>query len=162
MNEHVKYLKYVLKHKWYVFKECYRLGIPWRGIVHDISKLYPSEWFPYTKYFYGENGNAYGIEDEIEQKFDKAWLKHQNRNKHHWQYWVLLKDDGNIYPIDMPIKYVKEMYADWVGAHKATNNKSTVIEWYEKNELKMLLSPTTIKEIERMLYDKTSTKNRIR
>jgi hypothetical protein len=53
MNKHWNYFKYILKHKYYCFIECWKLGIPWRGIVHDLSKFRPCEWFPYVEYFYG-------------------------------------------------------------------------------------------------------------
>ena len=48
----LKYLKYVIKHKWYTFVECCRLGIPWLGIIHDLSKFLPSELFTYAEWFY--------------------------------------------------------------------------------------------------------------
>ena len=48
-----KYLKAVLKHKWFVFIECRKLGIPWLGVIHDLSKFLPSEFIPYARYFYG-------------------------------------------------------------------------------------------------------------
>lgn len=151
MNKHLKYLNYVIRHKWYVFQECCKQSIIWRGIIHDMSKLYPSEWKPYVDYFYGETKNYYGNCNDIDTCFDVAWLKHQNRNKHHWQYWVLMKDNGSIYPLDMPMKYVKEMYADWVGANRATRNKLTVKQWYEKNKNKMMMSDKTKEEIKKLL-----------
>ena len=43
-------MKYVLKHlhvinthKWEVFKLCVKVGIPFRGLVHDLSKYSPSD-----------------------------------------------------------------------------------------------------------------------
>ena len=50
--KHLKYLCYVLRHKWYVFIECCKLGIPVRGLVHDLSKFRPSEWFPYANFIH--------------------------------------------------------------------------------------------------------------
>jgi len=108
MLKHFRYLKYVIRHKWYVFIECCKLGIPLRGIVHDISKLKPSEWIPYARYFYGDNwpdwdkakhqchGYPYKMTKQgISEAFDIAWLHHQNRNKHHWQYWLLVNDSSS-------------------------------------------------------------------
>ena len=82
--KHLKYLKYVVIHKWYVMLQCFRFGIYWRGITHDISKFYPSEWFSYVNRFYGNN----------KDEFSLAWLRHQNRNDHHWQWWILQEDRG--------------------------------------------------------------------
>ena len=48
-----KYFKYVIRHKLFVFIECYKLGKIWRGITHDLSKFLPDEFIPYSRYFYG-------------------------------------------------------------------------------------------------------------
>lgn len=53
VSRHLQYLRYVLVHKWYTLIECYKLGILWQGIVHDLSKFSPREWSPYVKWFYG-------------------------------------------------------------------------------------------------------------
>lgn len=55
--KHLKYLSYILRHKWYVFVECCKRGIYWRGFMHDMSKFLPSQWFPYVNYFYGKKGS---------------------------------------------------------------------------------------------------------
>ncbi len=51
--KYLKYLWYVIRHKWYVFKVCCEYGMGWRGAVHVLSKFRPSEFFPYTEHFYG-------------------------------------------------------------------------------------------------------------
>jgi hypothetical protein len=58
MGKFFKYLKYVIRHKWYVFLECCNLGIPFRGIFHDLSKFLPDEFFPYMNHFYGYKNQA--------------------------------------------------------------------------------------------------------
>ena len=118
MLKHIKYLKYVLRHKWYVFIECINLGIPLRGFMHDMSKFFPSEWFPYANFFYGKSRPVQkGFEiknthDAAEEAFDTAWLKHIHHNPHHWQYWILRQDDGGTKEIQMSYNYVLEMVAD--------------------------------------------------
>jgi len=84
----LKYLWQVLRHKWFVFLEACRLGIPWLGLIHDWSKLRSSEFAPYAQHFYGSQP-----EKKDDPAFDIAWLQHQKRNKHHWQYWVLMNDN---------------------------------------------------------------------
>ena len=59
MKAHLKYLRYVLVHKWHVLQECWRLNIKWRGIVHDLSKFSPAEWGPYVDRFYGGDWPSY-------------------------------------------------------------------------------------------------------
>ena len=101
--KHLKYLSNVLRHKWLVMIECLQYGLVWRGLVHDISKFMPSEWGPYAEHLYGK--------DLLKDKdvFDVAWLFHHKRNKHHWQFWVLPKDDGTTKILEMPERYMMEM-----------------------------------------------------
>lgn len=139
MRKFTKYLQYVLRHKWFVFLECCKLGIPFRGIIHDLSKFLPSEFFPYMNHFYGDKNK------ESDLQFDKQWLKHIHRNKHHWQYWILTSNynDNEYTEMEMPIKYAKEMIADWVGASRQQGYGSNIVQWYEKNKDKIKLHPYT-------------------
>lgn len=140
----IKYLKYVLIHKWYVFKFCCKYGIIWRGIVHDISKLCPSEFIPYRNYFYGKK-----YRDElINNNFNIAWNHHQKHNKHHWQYWVLKLDSGGTEALEMPLVYRKECVSDWAGASMAIRGFNDTIHWYSSNKDKMILGTETREWIE--------------
>ncbi|OMF26705.1 hypothetical protein BK133_19880 [Paenibacillus sp. FSL H8-0548] len=78
-----------------------------QGITHDLSKFSPAEFFPYAKKFY--SGKPLNAEDEIKWKY--AWLRHQNKNKHHWEYWVINPNAKEALP--MPKKYIIEMICDW-------------------------------------------------
>ena len=151
MMKHLRYLKYVLKHKWYVLLQCWAYGLFWRGITHDLSKFYPSEWFAYADYFYGKKP-PYQT-DEIKQAFQKAWLHHQNRNRHHWQYWIEHKSDGMMLTFKMPDADVLEMVADWVGAGHAITGKVDVWGWYKKNMDDMYLHTETRARVETLLYE---------
>jgi hypothetical protein len=112
----------------------------WLALIHDLSKFYPSEWFPYARTFYKTDGSKQYNETA---EFAKAWNYHQKRNKHHYQYWLITWDRGKTEPLEMPIKYVKEMVADWMGAGRAINGKWEVGEWYNKNKKNILLHPDT-------------------
>lgn len=159
-----KYLKYVIIHKYYVMIECFKLGVPLRGILHDWHKLLPSEFIPYARYFYGKWhswNNLHGdirnhiskkdTQEYVDEQFDIAWLKHQHRGKHHWQYWLLKEDSGKLIALPMPDKYRKEMLADWIGTGKAINGKNDVKDWYYKNRQNMILHPATKFWIEKEL-----------
>lgn len=143
MNKYFKYFKYILKHKWYVLIECCKYGLYWRGLVHDMSKLRPSEFITYARYFYGE------LQDET--YFKRSWLSHLHRNKHHWQYWILINDEDPIDYLDIPMKYIIEMVCDWVGAGKAIHGKVEVHEWYKGNKKNIQVSELTRKKIEGVL-----------
>lgn len=90
MKRHWQYLKYVLRHKWFVFLACWDLGVPlWMATVHDWDKFLPGMWRSYARTFYKPDGSKHY---EPSQAFSSAWNSHQKRNKHHWQYWLLVND----------------------------------------------------------------------
>ena len=137
-----QYARYVLRHKWYVFIECCRRGIPWRGLMHDISKFLPGEFMPYARYFYGPRDLTEQEGQGAQSAFDLAWLKHQKRNPHHWQYWALQEDNGGVKYLEMPDHYRKEMIADWIGAGQALG-KPDLLEWYRIFSVRMKLNRDT-------------------
>ncbi len=159
--KHIKYLWYIIRHKYYVTIECFKIGLIWRGLMHDLSKFLPDEWFPYADYFYGEYNSFNEIphdfryyvktKESVKEAFDLAWLKHIHRNKHHWQYWILRNDDGPREALEMPDKYLKEMLCDWIGAGKAITGKNDLKIWYAKNKDKMTLHPNTRSKVEEVL-----------
>ena len=166
MMKYLKYLRYILKHKWYVFLECCKEGIIWRGIIHDISKLLPSEFFPYANHFYGgdndikkgrDKSGYYKPTDTGDPAFDFAWLLHQKRNRHHWQWWVLPEDEGGIKVLEMSLDFRKEMLCDWRGAGLAIFGRENTKSWYKKNKHKMQLAPKTREWLEDKIYPKIYT-----
>jgi hypothetical protein len=148
----------MLIHKYFVFIECCKWGIPVRGLLHDISKFRPSEFFSYAQYYYYPDGKrrhtngSYSRDiptDMVDSKFEYAWLLHQKRNKHHWQFWVIPEPNGNkIMPMDEAS--AKEMLCDWVGAGKAKGDLD-MISWYDNNKAQMLLHEDTRRWIEEQL-----------
>jgi len=149
LNQHLAYARYVIRHKCYVLRACRRTGTSlWRGLVHDLSKFLPSEWGPYAKTFYRPDGTSQYHETE---EFNVAWLRHQRRNPHHWQAWLLVMDRGDILPMRMPMVYVREMIADWIGAGLAITGKMEVREWYSKSKDNMKLHPETRQLVEDLL-----------
>jgi hypothetical protein len=149
MMRHINYLKYLLRHKWFVFVACLRIGAsPWLGIIHDLSKFRLSEWSPYARCFYATDGAKQYKEDDT---FTLAWNDHQKRNKHHWQYWLITWDRGVTEPLPMPYRYVLEMVADWMGAGRAITGRWETKSWYESNREKIQLNPYTRGQVEAIL-----------
>lgn len=155
------YLKYVVRHKWYVTLECFKLGLFWRGFMHDISKFSPSEFIPYARYFYGKKtgittgrdpSGYYKAGDSPDERFNYAWLLHQKRNDHHWQWWYLVMDEESDRCFPMTDDAILEMYADWKGAGLAIRGISDPLGWYEKNKDKMRLHESTRTILEYILY----------
>lgn len=124
ITNHYAYLKYFIKHKWVVFKYCCKLGVVWRGIAHDLSKLLPDEWFPYVKHFYGVDK----FKRSDKPDFRQAVGRHYERNDHHAAHWT--DEDWDVV-LDMPDDAVREMVADWHGAAIVQGKQpSSVWRWY--------------------------------
>ena len=151
MKRYISYFRYVIRHKWFVKMACDILKIdsPRVWALHDLSKFRPSEFIPYARCFYNSDGTG---RYEPDDWFQHAWNHHQKRNRHHWQYWVLINDSGKQEALEMPQRYVEEMVADWAGAGRAITGKWEVAEWYEKNHHKMVLHENTRKKVETLLW----------
>jgi len=157
LSQIIAYLRYLLLHKWLVFKKCVSRGQIWRGIMHDCTKLLPDEFFPYVRYFHGKNQYKSTNSENPEQEgpprsaeFEYAWLRHQNRNDHHWQWWVCITSAGQHVAIPMSRAAVIEMVCDWYGAGVA-QGKPDVKGWYEENKDDMMLHPETRRLVEEEL-----------
>lgn len=151
---HINYLKYVLRHKWFVFIACMKLGVnPWQALIHDWHKFLPSEWFAYAYTFYNADGTK---RYEQNQAFTMAWNHHQKRGRHHWQYWLITWDRGTTEPIDMPSKYIREMIADWWGAGRTITGNWDALTWYRSSSEKIILSPVTRRLLETWLWESES------
>lgn len=152
MRRHVAYLRYVLRHKWFVLLACRDLRLSlYQAIIHDWSKFLPCEWFPYARNFYNPNGSKRIDADYEAKAFKFAWLHHQKLNPHHWQYWVLNNDSGKTEALEMPEAYAREMVADWIGAGRAITGRVETRSWYERNKEHMTLHPATRSFIEGLL-----------
>lgn len=159
LRGHYLYLQYLVRHKWYVFIECLRLGLIWRGITHDLSKFRVSEWSPYVNYFYPkqkkverrDSSGYYKPTDTGDPAFNFAWLLHQKRNNHHFQWWILVEDEGRTKVLPMSNIARKEMLADWRGAGRAQGFGNNTHRWYVKNHRKMQLHPETREWVEEIL-----------
>jgi len=156
---HLAYAGGLIKHKLWVALGCRMTGASaWSALVHDWTKFLPSEWVPYVAHFRNDDGSKKRGAEESEG-FQLAWLHHRRRNKHHWQYWVSVEDNGSIFPMDMPEKYVREMVADWVGAGMSYAGNPDPREWYHANEYRMMMSKKTRALVKRILsesFDVTS------
>lgn len=117
----ILHAKTIIIHKKEVFKLCCIAGIPWRGIIHDLSKFSPTEFFESAKYFSGTRSPIMACKDE--KGYSMAWQHHKGRNAHHAEYWVDKLYSGGV-PIKIPYKYQVEMVCDIIAASKTYNGKS--------------------------------------
>jgi hypothetical protein len=168
MRKHFKYLDYVIRHKYFVFVAGLKTKAPlWRLLIHDWSKFMPSEWLPYTEFFYGDHHDfCYKCGEHVRRHdflpckyyrtkdaFDRAWLHHLHLNPHHWQHWVLRMDSGDTLVLNMPEKLIREMVADWMGAGRAITGRWEAYDWYQKNKDKMQMTEDTRSMVECLLEE---------
>ena len=136
-----KHIKIVSKHKWLVFKFSVKLGIPFRGLMHDLSKFSYDEFWESVKYYDGKVSPITKCKQE--NGYSKAWLHHKGRNKHHVQYWVDLGTKG-VAPV-IPYKYVVEMICDKLSASITYNGKnwtnSSEYEYWVKEKKRIIVNP---------------------
>jgi hypothetical protein len=127
-----------------VSKACFRSGLILQGILHDLSKYSPTEFTSSARYFQGDKSPIDA--EKIAKGYSLAWQHHKGVNKHHWQYWTDF-EDGELIVIEMPPKYLAEMFCDWIGAGKAYNKENWSIDtfknWYANHKDKMILHTLT-------------------
>lgn len=121
MSKAWKHLKKILVHKYWVFRYCCKAGIPVQGLLHDLSKFSPVEFFESVKYYQGDGSPIDACKKA--NGYSKAWLHHKGRNPHHYEYYIDNFDNGGE-PLVMPYKYAVEMLCDYLGAGRAYSGKS--------------------------------------
>lgn len=115
---------------------------------HDRSKDDPEEYCAYDDYFYGGNRTHLVVNN-----FNRAWLRHIHLNPHHWQHWILVRDEPNegTKALDMPPIYIVEMICDWWAFSWKSGNLYEIFEWWDKHKEYMILSPRTRNTVKAIL-----------
>lgn len=111
----IGHLTTVLKHKHWVFYYSCKLGIPFRGFIHDLSKFNPIEFLESARYYVGTESPI--VECKRHNGYSLAWQHHKGHNPHHYEYWIDKIDDGGV-PLIIPFIYCVEMICDWLAAGK--------------------------------------------
>lgn len=155
MNKLFKHLKTVHNHRKYVRKACWKMGLFWQGLVHDLSKYTPKE-LSIVKYYTGKKSPHQTCREKI--GYSPCWINHYHRNKHHFQYWWDEDEEGKIIPIKMPYKYVIESFCDMLGASKAYNPKEWKPEmlwnyWITKCKGKRIMNEQSTYLVEKLIWN---------
>lgn len=142
------------EHKYHVMKHCFRVGLYWRGLMHDMSKYTLSEFLVGCRYYQGTR-SPNNAEREA-TGCSTAWL-HHSRNKHHYEYWIDYGvDDPGLTGMKMPKKYVIEMFMDRVAASKTYMKENYTdakpLEYYESGIAGTLLHKDTKRLLEELLH----------
>ncbi len=154
LEKSFKHLKLILEHKKLVFKYCCIAGIPYRGLVHDLSKFSPIEFIESAKYYTGTGSPI--NECKKAEGMSRAWLHHKGRNLHHFEYWV--DTDGT--PRLIPWEYATEMCCDMLAAGqvylKDAWTEDYPLQYWNEQKEKRNLHPV-IREYQTLFF--TSLKN---
>lgn len=118
MKEFFKHLKIIRTHRKFVRKACFKMGLIWQGLAHDLSKYSITE-MKICKYYTGRKSPHQVAREQL--GYSPSWIHHYHTNKHHHMFWVDETETGEIIPMKMPFKFVCESLADMLGASKAYN-----------------------------------------
>ena len=126
----IGHFKTITRHKILVAKGCFKLGLYYQGIMHDMSKYSPTEFLAGAKYYQGtaSPNNA----ERMDKGISTAWLHHKGRNRHHFEYWIdysIDKEHPGLVGMKIPKKYMAEMFVDRVSAGKI--DQKSPLEYFE-------------------------------
>lgn len=143
----LQHLKTINRHKWLVMKHCFRCGLYRQGLLHDLSKYSPTEFLVGIKYYQGYRSP--NVAEREAKGYTSAWLHHKGRNKHHLEYWIDYSpvfEEGMI-GMEMPVRYVVEMFCDRVAASKNYNkeayNNQLPLKYYQRQCSHYIIHPKT-------------------
>lgn len=143
----------VRKHRAMVRKLCFKCGLYWQGLTHDLSKYSPTEFWNGVKFYTGTKSPHIGEREKF--GYSAAWLHHKGRNKHHPEYWQDIRPSGVTEPIEMPLEYFVEMVCDRVAASMIyLGDKYTdaaPLEYYELRKSENQFHPKTRAMLEECL-----------
>ena len=149
-----QHLKTINHHKWLVLKGCFRVGLYWQGLTHDLSKYSPTEFLVGARYWQGTRSPNAAERDE--KGYSEAWMHHKGRNRHHYEYWTDMSPTTRNYdPIPMPRKFLIEGVMDRIAACKtyqgAGYTDSSALTYYINSLERNLMHPQTQRELEYIL-----------
>lgn len=144
----------ITRHRHKVIAHCFRAGIGFQGLFHDLSKYTPAEFIPGMKYYTGRRSPNEGEREE--KGYSLAWMHHKGRNKHHFEYWVDINTETRLYgPVKMPLRYLTEMFCDRVAASKIYQGKSYTdahpLAYFRHGKIIHSLHPDTYAFLEKLL-----------
>ncbi len=144
----------ITRHRHRVIAHCFRAGIGWQGLFHDLSKYAPIEFVTGAKYYQGTRSP--NEEERMRYGYSKAWLHHKGRNRHHFEYWTDYNPGTKrVEPVKMPLKYVVEMFCDRLAASKIYQGEayaeSHPLDYFLKGKPRRSIHPETSDLLERWL-----------
>jgi len=144
----------ITKHRMLVCGGCFRVGLYWQGLTHDLSKYSPTEFLKGAKYYQGNRSPNTAERDE--KGYSEAWMHHKGRNRHHYEYWTDLSLETKRYEsIPMPRKYLAEMVMDRRAACMTYQGKNytpgAALKYLRNSIEKNRMHPQTRQELDYLL-----------
>ena len=145
-----QHFKTITKHKFLVMDGCFRVGLFRQGLLHDLSKYAPAEFWIGARYYQGDRSpNA---AERAEKGYSEAWMHHKGRNRHHYEYWTdMSRETGRYESIPMPRKYLVEMVMDRRAAclvYEGENDTpASPLNYLLRSREKALIHPQTVREL---------------
>ncbi len=142
----IRHFRTITRHRHQVIRHCFKAGIGWQGLFHDLSKYTPCEFWAGAKYYQGTRSP-----NEVEREkfgYSPAWLHHKGRNRHHFEYW----NDYNpatkkVEPVEMPLRFVVEMLCDRLAASKiyqgANYTAAHPLDYFMRGKERRVIHPAT-------------------
>ena len=149
-----QHFKTITWHRWLVRQGCFRVGLYWQGLIHDLSKYSPVEFWTGARYYQGvRSPNAAEREDK---GYSEAWMHHKGRNRHHYEYWTdMSMGTRNYESVPMPRKFLAEMVMDRRAACMVYQGKNytpgSALTYFMKSRERELMHPQTRRELEYIL-----------
>ena len=149
-----QHFKTITHHKWLVLQGCFRVGLYWQGITHDLSKYSPTEFRAGAQYYQGTRSpNTAEREDK---GYSEAWMHHKGRNRHHYEYWTdISRATGNYESVEMPRKYLVEMVMDRRAACMVYQGDKyqdgSALAYFERSLERTRMHPNTQKQLRHIL-----------
>ena len=113
----IRHFRTITRHRHLVMKNCFAVGLYKRGLLHDLSKYSPTEFWAGARYFEGTHSPT--LEERRDRGYSLAWMHHKGRNRHHFEYWNDINPETHRYePVEMPTEYFVEMCMDRIAASR--------------------------------------------
>ncbi len=149
-----QHFKTITKHRFLVMCGCFRVGLIWQGLTHDLSKYSPTEFWVGARYYQGTRSP--NTAEREAKGYSEAWMHHKGRNKHHYEYWTdMSKQTRNYESVEMPRKYLVEMVMDRRAACMTYQGKAytdgSALKYFMGSRERELMHPNTRMQLEYIL-----------
>lgn len=149
-----KHFRTITRHRHMVMSYCFKCGLYKQGLLHDLSKYSFVEFFNGARYYAG----IYSPHTNERKKkgYSDAWMHHKGRNKHHSEYWYDFNNELKCYaPVEMPDRYIGEMFCDRLAASKNYNRKTYTndipLNYFINEQDRIIMHENTRKKIQMLL-----------